>query len=333
MLQRIIRDLLFKLDPEKAHHIGQQLINMRYCAALSWLNKPIKQNPVGLFGLSFPSSVGLAAGWDKDGRCIDALFRMGFGFVEVGTVTPKPQFGNPKPRLFRVIEKEAIINRMGFNNAGVFALVEQLKKRKVPGVLGVNIGKNKVTPLDQALDDYVACLNAVYPYADYCVVNISSPNTPGLRELQSKQYLAQLLTGIMEARKALKAQYQKPCPLLVKTTIDLPESDYDAFIQAVMDVGVDGLVISNTTIDHSAIENAPFSNEAGGLSGAPIRNRVTQMISEISVRTQHQLPIIGVGGIVSKEDAIAHQKAGASLVQLYTGFVYRGPALLKELLR
>lgn len=324
MIQELIRQLLFTLDAEKAHAIGQQLIRWRYSAPVSrLLDKTQPSKPTHVFGLTFQNPVGLAAGWDKNGVCIDALFRLGFGFVEVGTVTPLPQPGNPKPRLFRLPEKQALINRMGFNNDGVDALVSRLSARKVPGIVGVNIGKNKDTPLENALDDYVNCLKAVYPHADYCVINISSPNTPGLRALQSKSYLTNLLQGIAQARLALQNQYRIYRPILVKTTVDLPQAEYTYFMRAIMDAHIDGVIISNTTLQHT-------EKYEGGLSGAPLRERTTQMIRDIKRLSEGQLPIVGVGGIMSSEDATMHWQAGASLLQLYTGFVYRGSSLLQS---
>lgn len=325
-----IRQYLLSLPPETAHHLAQILIRLRYSSFFPQA-KTIEK-PVHLLGLSFKNPIGLAAGWDKNGECFDALFRLGFGFVEVGTVTPKPQEGNPKPRLFRLPEKNALINRMGFNNAGVDALVERLKKRKTPGVLGVNIGKNKETSLDNALSDYQICLKAVYPYADYVVVNISSPNTPGLRELQSAHYLQNLCEGLCGLKRQLSSIYQNELPLLIKTTVDLPVSDYESFVQILMANDINGIIISNTTIDHSAVLDLPYGNEAGGLSGAPLRSRVTEMIAKIHQISEKKLPIIGVGGILSAEDALAHIEAGASLLQIFSGFVYRGPKLVGEIL-
>ncbi|MCX7120500.1 MAG: quinone-dependent dihydroorotate dehydrogenase [Gammaproteobacteria bacterium] len=332
MLAEIIRRLLLHINPETSHAIAQRLINFRYGNDFSE-NTITAQKPLTLFGLHFPNPVGLAAGWDKNGECFDALFRMGFGFVEVGTVTPKAQEGNPKPRLFRIPQKQALINRMGFNNAGVDALIEKLQVRKMPGILGVNIGKNKDTSLENALDDYQHCLKAVYPYADYIVVNISSPNTPGLRELQSKNYLPDLLKGLQQSRKSAAAIYQRDVPLLVKTTVDLPEDNVASFVQAIMDNEIDGVVISNTTLDHASVAAFSAGNEAGGLSGAPLRERATQMIHRIATITDKKLPIIGVGGILSGQDALMHLNAGAQLVQIFTGFVYRGPKLIDEILQ
>jgi dihydroorotate dehydrogenase len=332
MLEPIIRKILLRLNPEVAHRIGQRLINLRYHPYVSDIKKTSQQS-VNLFGLTFPNPVGLAAGWDKNAECVDALFNMGFGFVEVGTVTPKPQEGNPKPRLFRIPQKKALINRMGFNNAGVDAMVAKLEKRKVPGILGVNIGKNKETPLHHALDDYRICLKAVYPFADYIVVNISSPNTPGLRELQSENYLSDLLRGLQNTKKSLAGMLERDVPLLVKTTVDFPESDYASFVQTLMDNHIDGVIISNTTVDHASVDQYRYGNETGGLSGAPLRERTTEMIRAINVISEEKLPIIGVGGIMSSEDAVKHRQAGAKLIQVFTGFVYHGSGLVTHLTR
>src|SRR3990167_3916018 len=328
-MQKFIQKLLFQLNPESAHSLAQTLINLRYA---NFFESSKQEKPVELWGLRFPNPVGLAAGWDKNGVCFDALFRLGFGFVEVGTVTPKPEKGNPKPRLFRIQKKNALINRMGFNNAGIDALVHKLQTRKAPGILGVNIGKNKDTPLENALDDYQTCLKAVYPYADYIVVNISSPNTPGLRELQSERYLNHLLQGLRTAKKSAAAVVDRDLPLLLKTTVDLPETMYASFVQTLIDNDIDGLVISNTTIDHSSVSNDKYGNELGGLSGQPLRERTTKMIQAINEISEKKLPIIGVGGIFSAEDALKHQQAGAALFQLFTGFVYQGPQLINEIL-
>ncbi len=324
----LIQNALLQLDPERAHHLAQYLIRLRYAPCFPSV---VVDNPFKLFDLTFRNRVGLAAGWDKNGECIDALFRMGFGFVEVGTVTPKPQEGNPKPRLFRIPEKKALINRMGFNNAGVDALIVKLQARKEPGIVGVNIGKNKETELDCAFDDYEAVLKAVYPYANYVVINISSPNTAGLRELQSERYLPDLLQQLQQTKKNLEVQYQKKMPLLVKTTVDLQQERRASFVRILLDNEIDGVVISNTTLDHSAVAGCRYADETGGVSGAPLRERATQMIAEFHRLSEKQLPIIGVGGVLSVEDAHAHYNAGASLVQVFTGLVYRGPKLIREI--
>lgn len=327
MNAHLLQSILFQLQPETAHAIAQRLIRLRYASCFPSIILP---NPFKLFGLTFPNRVGLAAGWDKNGECIDALFRMGFGFVEVGTVTPKPQAGNPKPRLFRILEKQALINRMGFNNAGVDALIEKLKARKSTGILGVNIGKNKETTGDQAIEDYEIVFKKIVPFADYIVINISSPNTPGLRALQSAPYLTELLQHLSQIKKNRVAQCQRCVPLLIKTTVDLPSSDLAAFVSILMDYQMDGVIISNTTLDHSEVMGCRHAEEAGGLSGTPLREKTTKMIADVAAFSENKLPIIGVGGVLSAADARAHLSAGASLIQLFTGFVYRGPALIRE---
>lgn len=325
MLEALIQRILFLFNPEVAHRLGLALIRLRYSAWCAPKTHKITQKPINLFGLNFPNPIGMAAGWDKDAQCFDALFRMGFGFVEVGTVTPKAQPGNPKPRLFRIKKQQALINRMGFNNLGIEALVEKIRVRKTPGILGVNIGKNKETPLQNAIDDYQVCLKAVFPYADFVTINISSPNTPDLRKLQSQDYLNNLLRELNTTRKQLSGQYQKHLPLLVKTTVDLPISDYESFVNTLIDNQIDGIIISNTTVNH-------HFKEAGGLSGKPLREATTKMIQAISALSQSKLPIVGVGGILNAKDAAAHTQAGAQLLQIFTGFVYFGPKLLSQLL-
>lgn len=328
-LKNTAQTCLFQLNPEVAHRLAQYWIRLRYSAYF-----PAKslQKPVSVFGLSFKNPIGMAAGWDKNAECVDALFRMGFGFVEVGTVTPKSQAGNPRPRLFRIPKKQALINRMGFNNGGVDALVEKIRVRKEPGILGVNIGKNAETDVDHAFEDYAHCLKSVFPFCDYVVINISSPNTPHLRKLQDEHYLLNLLTTLEHTRKQLSGIYQKNLPLLVKTSVDLPKERYHSFIQTLFDCSIDGIIISNTTLDRHGVCDDRYGNEAGGLSGKPLRVPTTEMIQAINTITESKLPIIGVGGILTAEDARAHWQAGATLLQIFTGFVYRGPNLLSEIL-
>lgn len=325
----MLQKLLLKLNPEIAHRLAKYFIRLRYP---KYFPSKMQKKPINVFGLTFPNPVGLAAGWDNNATCFDALFRMGFGFVEVGGVTPKPQIGNPKPRIFRIPEKNAVINRMGFCNTGIDALVSKLQTRVEPGILGVNITKNKDTALENALEDYQLCLKAVFPYVDYVVVNISSPNTPGLRELQSEHYLKNLLQGLHQTRKNLTGMHHRDVPLLVKTSVDLPKENYKAFVQTILDCEIDGLVISNTTLDHSEVLNYKHGNEAGGLSGQPLFERSTNMIRNIVEISQQNLPIIGCGGIFSGKDALEYQKAGASLFQVFTGFIYRGPGLIDDIL-
>lgn len=325
----MIEKWLSCFDPEAAHTIAKKLIQMRYSGFLPY---KIRSKPTTVFGLHFTNPIGLAAGWDKDAECVDALFRMGFGFVEVGTVTPQPQYGNPKPRLFRIPEKQAFINRMGFNNLGVAALVDKIKNRKMQGILGVNLGKNKETSLDNALSDYEMGIKAVYPYADYIVINISSPNTPHLRELQSAHYLNQLLQGIQRVRKQMAGQLHRDVPVLIKTTVDFPETEWNALIESMLEYQLEGCVISNTTLDHTAVQSCVHGNETGGLSGRPLFEKSVNMVKKVIEIAENKLPVIAVGGIFSGVDAVAYQKAGASLFQLYSGWVYRGPRLIDEIL-
>lgn len=325
----MIEKWLSYCDPETAHAIAKKIIQIRYSGFLPYKTR---SKPTTVFGLHFTNPIGLAAGWDKDADCVDALFRMGFGFVEVGTVTPQPQYGNPKPRLFRIPEKQAFINRMGFNNLGVEALVEKIKNRKMQGILGVNLGKNKETLLDNALSDYEIGVKSVYPYADYIVINISSPNTPQLRELQSSHYLNQLLQGVQRVRKQMAGQYHRDVPMLIKTTVDFPEAAWHAFVMSLLEYQIDGCVISNTTLDHSSVSQCAHGDESGGLSGRPLFEKSVNMVKKVVEIAENKLPVIAVGGIFSAADALSYQKAGASLFQLYSGWIYRGPRLIDEIL-
>lgn len=301
---------------------------------LRWFGKraavPIT-DPVELFGLRFPNRVGLAAGWDKDGECIDQLFGLGFGFVEVGTVTPRPQEGNPKPRLFRIPKAGAVINRMGFNNKGVDNLVTNLKRRSVAGIVGVNIGKNKDTPNERAHEDYVHCLTKVYAYADYVTINISSPNTPGLRDLHAAESLELLLRELARARSKLEQQQQRRVPLLIKLSPDFPHQQLEVFLNIALKHSIDGVIATNTSVSRDGVEGLGHGDEAGGLSGRPIAQRATATVAAIKAISGDRLEIIGVGGIDSEAAAQAKLNAGASLVQLYTGLVYEGPKLIKRI--
>jgi len=322
------------LPPETAHHLTLRLARWFYPPCLGKRRcKNALEHPFKLFGLSLANPVGLAAGLDKDGKCMDAWFAMGFGFIEVGTVTPKPQSGNPKPRLFRISDQSALINRMGFNNAGVDALVTRLKQRRVPGIVGVNIGKNKETPLIKAVDDYRYCLEKVFPYADYVTVNISSPNTPGLRALQGAEYLDHLLFELMKTRAALEKDVGKHCPLLVKIAPDLNDLELKAMVELFIKHNIDGIIASNTSIDHSAVESSMHAMEQGGLSGKPIFQRAKTMINRLFHLTEGRIPIIAVGGIHSPEQAKAMLGEGASAVQIYTGLIYEGPSLIRKIIR
>lgn len=337
MYRFLIKPLLFKLQAETAHHFTFKLIKglhrvPGFGAISRSIFYPKNAESVEVFGLKFPNRVGLAAGFDKDGKLYEELANYGFGFIEVGTVTPKAQAGNPKPRLFRLPEDKALINRMGFNNEGVEALVRRLKKRKKGDlIIGGNIGKNKVTPNEQALDDYRICRKELHDYVDYFVVNVSSPNTPNLRDLQEKEPLKRILKALMEDNKA----EAKSKPILLKIAPDLTDSQLDDIIEIVEETGIDGLIATNTTISREGLKTAKTQVEsigAGGLSGLPVRDRSTEVIAYLHSKSKGAFPIIAVGGISTKEDYQAKLKAGATLVQVYTGFIYEGPALVKKLL-
>jgi len=332
----LIRPLLFQLDPERAHDLVLKSLDAAWRSGLNPLLAARPQPlPTTLMGLSFPNPVGLAAGIDKNGSCIDALAALGFGFIEVGTTTPRPQSGNPKPRMFRLPEREAIINRLGFNNEGVDALVRRveasrLKRRGGETILGINIGKNKDTPNAQAVADYLHCLGRVYPLADYVTVNISSPNTAGLRELQEEKALRALLGELLEARDRLSTRHGRRVPLLLKISPDLCDDDIDAAARVLGELGIDGVIAGNTTVDRLAIEGCPLAKEAGGLSGRPLYGKSTLVLRRLRSRLPATIPLVGVGGILSGADAAGKATAGAELVQFYTGLVYRGPGLVGE---
>lgn len=330
----LIRPLLFRLDAETAHHLSMKALRLaEQTGALSALfPEPEFFSPVEVMGLKFPNRVGLAAGLDKEGNTIDALGRLGFGFVEIGTITPRPQGGNPKPRLFRLIPHEAIINRMGFNNPGIVEGVANVSRsRHFQGIIGFNIGKNKDTPNEQAANDYLECLRAAYPVADYIAVNLSSPNTPGLRDLQGEEASARLLETLKAEQAKLSASHGRYVPLLFKVAPDLDEPHIEGLAKVFQQGGLDGLIATNTTLDRKAVAGHPRANEAGGLSGKPLTHRSTEVIQAFSSHFGGRLPIIGVGGISSVEDAQAKLRAGASLVQIYSSFIYQGPELVKNL--
>lgn len=328
----LARPLLFSLDAERAHALGLQAMEAAYRSGLNpLLSRRAEPLPTKVFGLTFPNPVGLAAGLDKNGAHIDALLALGFGFVEVGTVTPRPQPGNPKPRMFRLPEQQAIINRLGFNNDGVDALVRNVgRARRKDGLLGINIGKNKDTPNESAEDDYLYCLERVYPLADYITINISSPNTAGLRELQEEQSLRRLVGTLREAQEKLGARHGKRVPMLVKVAPDLRDSDIEAAARVLADLQVDGVIATNTTVNRINVQGARHADEAGGLSGKPLMGQSTMVLRMMRTRMPDSIPLIGVGGILSGADAVTKMAAGASLVQCYTGLVYRGPALIGE---
>lgn len=333
MYKILLKPLMFRLDPERAHYLAFDLLRFALripgmkalFKAMYAVKHPSLEREV--FGLKFPNPVGLAAGFDKDAVLFEELACLGFGFIEIGTVTPVGQEGNPKPRLFRLPADAALINRMGFNNQGVSAAVERLKHRK-PGsvIVGGNIGKNKVTPNEDAVSDYLKCFDALYPYVDYFVVNVSSPNTPNLRELQEKEPLKALLNQLMERNRTTA----KPRPLLLKIAPDLTDSQLDDIVEIVAETGIDGVIATNTTIDRSGLTSDAKTVDAigaGGLSGQPLTRRSTEVIRYLHRASGGSFPIIGVGGIASAADAREKLDAGAALVQVYSGFVYEGPAL------
>jgi dihydroorotate dehydrogenase len=327
----LARPFLFCLDAERAHDLVLISIEAAYRAGLNPLlaakSKPL---PTEVFGLRFDNPVGLAAGLDKNGAHVDALAGLGFGFIEVGTTTPRAQTGNPKPRMFRLPEHEAVINRLGFNNGGVDALVRNVERARFPGMLGINIGKNKDTPNERAIDDYLLCLERVYPRASYVTVNISSPNTQGLRDLQEEETLKRFIGTLREAQERLGTKHGARKPMLLKIAPDLAEGELDSMAEVLRAAKIDGVICTNTTIDRAAVTGHKHAGETGGLSGKPLFARSTAVLRGMAQRLGAKIPLIGVGGIVSGADAAAKVDAGASLVQFYTGMVYRGPGLIGD---
>ncbi|WP_232455185.1 quinone-dependent dihydroorotate dehydrogenase [Oceanisphaera avium] len=325
---------MFQCDPEHIHELTiKGLAKTQHNALAALYRRPAIVNPVSLMGLTFANPVGLAAGLDKNGDCIDAFAAMGFGFIEIGTVTPKAQAGNDKPRLFRIKEADAIINRMGFNNHGIDYLVENVKRARYSGVLGINIGKNKDTPIEHGKDDYIICMEKSYAHASYITVNISSPNTPGLRSLQYGEALDDLLGSLKAKQGELALQHHKQVPLLVKIAPDLTLAEIEQVADSLVRFNIDGVIATNTTLDRDLVFDLPHAHEAGGLSGRPVQNKSTLVIQELSRQLAGRLPIIGVGGIDSLTAAREKIAAGASLVQIYSGFIYQGPRLIQQLAR
>ena len=329
--------MAFRIDPEQAHEWTLNLMRLvGNIAPLRWLlsllfKPPLR--PVEAFGLKFTNPVGLAAGYDKNGIAVRGLACLGFGHIEVGTVTPQAQPGNERPRLFRLVEDEALINRMGFPGRGADFVANQLQRaRPKDVVLGINIGKNKDTPIEEAAQDYLVVMRALYPFADYLAINVSSPNTVGLRQLQARQALEALLAVLLEERRALSTRFGRKAPLLVKLAPDLSESELEDALGAMLDAQIEGVIATNTTLGRGALRS-PNAKESGGLSGTPLRSRSTAMIRKINQFTEGKLPIIGVGGIMSPQDAMEKLEAGATLVQVYTGLVYRGPFLVREIVQ
>lgn len=328
----LARPLLFAMDAERAHDLGLRALDVAWrTGAASLLAKTPAALPTRAFGLDFANPVGLAAGLDKNGEHIDALMALGFGFIEIGTVTPRPQPGNPKPRMFRLPSRQALINRLGFNNAGVDALVRNVERADRKGaLLGINIGKNRDTPNDIADGDYMYCLSRVYELADYVTVNISSPNTAGLRELQEEQTLRRLVGTLREEQERLGAKHGRRIPMLVKIAPDLSDPDIEACARVLTEMEVDGVIATNTTVSRIAVEGVRGADEAGGLSGKPLMGRSTTVLRMMRTRLPESIPLVGVGGILSGADAVTKMAAGATLVQCYSGLVYRGLGLINE---
>ena len=328
----LIQKLLFTQDAEWSHDFT---INWLQRTQNSLLNCVYKQNiadkPVQAFGLTFKNPVGLAAGLDKNGECIDAFAAMGFGFIEIGTVTPKAQAGNDKPRMFRLPKGQAIINRMGFNNKGVDNLIENVKRAKYTGILGINIGKNKDTPEEQALEDYLICLRKVYNHASYITVNISSPNTPGLRNLQHGQALDELLVGLKTEQKLLEKQYAKYVPILVKIAPDLTDQEIVDMSNSLINAKIDGVIATNTTLDRTEVVGQQYAEEMGGLSGAVLTSKSQVVTEKLAKEIAGRMPVIGVGGIHSAGSAKARIDAGSTLIQLYSSLIYQGPKVIKKI--
>lgn len=328
----LVRHFLFKLDPEVVHELTiHQLAWMGGTPFEMFFRNKLPSRPIEVMGLKFDNPVGLAAGLDKDGDAIDAFGAMGFGFIEVGTVTPRPQSGNDKPRIFRVIPAQGIINRMGFNNKGVDNLIENVKKSHYKGILGINIGKNKDTPIENGKDDYLICMDKVYEYAGYIAVNISSPNTPNLRQLQYGDAFDDLLNSLKERQKELAEKHKKYVPLAVKIAPDLSPEELKQVAEALLRHKIDGVIATNTTLDREMIHDMPHAAETGGLSGRPLQNKSTEIIRQLHEYLKGQIPIIGVGGIDSAMAAREKMQAGAELVQIYSGFIYNGPDLVKNI--
>ncbi|WP_088328489.1 quinone-dependent dihydroorotate dehydrogenase [Lacimicrobium sp. SS2-24] len=328
------RDLLFSLDAERSHDLSMGFLkHSQHTLFKGIYSQKLPPKPVQLLGMNFPNPVGLAAGLDKNGECIDAFAAMGFGFIEIGTVTPRPQPGNDKPRLFRLPQSQAIINRMGFNNKGVDYLVEQVKQAEYQGVLGINIGKNKTTPEENALDDYVACLHKVYAHASYITINISSPNTPGLRNLQYGEALDSLLRGLKLQQQQLAQRHGKYVPILVKIAPDLSDEELEDIARSLMQSGMDGVIATNTTLSREKVQGQEHAEESGGLSGEPLTDQSQAIVIKLKSALQGSMPIIGVGGIHSAETAKARLEAGSDLIQIYSSLIYQGPKLIAKILK
>ncbi|HFQ5404131.1 TPA: quinone-dependent dihydroorotate dehydrogenase [Vibrio vulnificus] len=334
MLYRLARAGFFQLDAEKAHDLAIQNFKRFTGTPIDlFYRQQLPNRPVECMGLTFRNPVGLAAGLDKNGECIEAFDAMGFGFVEVGTVTPRAQSGNDKPRLFRLVGAEGIINRMGFNNLGVDNLIENVKKAKYSCVLGINIGKNKDTPIEKGAEDYLICMEKVYEYAGYIAVNISSPNTPGLRTLQYGEALDELLVELKRKQAELEEKHGKYVPLTLKIAPDLTDDEIRQICQSLINNKIDGVIATNTTLDRTMVEGMKHAQEAGGLSGRPLQSRSTEVVRLLRKELQGNIPIIGVGGVDSYVAAKEKMLAGADLVQVYSGFIYHGPGLVRDIVK
>jgi len=333
-LYPLFRPLLFAADPERAHELAFAALDAAAATGIAQLAAPrLPLAPVEAMGLRFPNRVGLAAGLDKNAEHLPGLATLGFGFLEAGTVTPRAQPGNPRPRLFRIVEVQALVNRLGFNNAGVERFVANVARARYDGILGINIGRNFDTPNERAADDYVACLRAVHAHASYVTINVSSPNTKGLRDLQAESALAALLERVTAERDALTQRTGRRVPLAVKIAPDLDDDGVRAIARALVRLRIDAVIATNTTLARDAVQRMPHADEAGGLSGAPLRERSTAVVRLLAAALDGALPIIGVGGILCADDAREKIDAGATLVQLYTGLIYRGPELVAECVR
>jgi dihydroorotate dehydrogenase len=333
-LYPLVRDRLFRMDAEDAHHLSLRMIGAAGRTGMaSLLASRVPDSPRTVMGLTFRNPVGLAAGLDKEGAAIDGFAALGFGFIEVGTVTPRPQPGNPRPRIFRLPEAGGIINRMGFNNQGVEQFVKNVQAARYRGILGLNIGKNADTPIERAADDYLFCLERVYPFASYVTINISSPNTKNLRQLQGGGELDALLAALKDKQQRLADMHGKLVPLALKIAPDLDDEQIKEIADTLLRHKIEGVIATNTTLSRAAVEGLPNANETGGLSGRPVFDASNEVIRKLRAELGEQVPIIGVGGIFSGADARAKIAAGASLVQVYTGFIYRGPALVAECAR
>jgi dihydroorotate dehydrogenase len=332
LIYSLLRPLLFSLDPETAHHATLDSLQRAHKLGLLCARHPAG-TPRTVMGITFPNPVGLAAGLDKNGEYIDALAALGFGFIEIGTVTPRPQPGNAKPRMFRLPAAQGIINRMGFNNHGVDALVANVERAKFQGVLGINLGKNADTPIERAADDYLVGLDKVYAFASYVTINISSPNTKNLRQLQNDDELAALLAQLKAKQERLAAQHGKYVPLALKIAPDLDGEQVKKIAELLVAHRIDGVIATNTTLSREGVEHLPHGGEAGGLSGAPVREKSTGVVRALAAELKGAVPVIGVGGILSGRDAAEKIAAGAALVQIYSGMIYRGPDLVDECIK